>query len=69
MGVAGSDVTWVSVWCRQYSVNFGHAVLVVDEGADAQGDPEPEAESGADLVKHSSALALVILVIQKVFDS
>ena len=69
MGVAGSDVTWVSVWCRQYSVNFGHAVLVEDEGADAARDPEPEAESGADLVKHSSALALVILVIQKVFDS
>ena len=26
-GVAGANVTWVSVWCRAYSVDFGHAFL------------------------------------------
>ena len=27
VGVAGANVTWVSVWCRAYSVDFGHAFL------------------------------------------
>merc|ERR1712183_1138268 len=25
--IRAGDVTWVSVWCRQYSVDFGHAFL------------------------------------------
>ena len=32
------NVTWVSVWCRAYSVDFGHAVMAVsDLGAGAVG--------------------------------
>ena len=27
-GVAGADVTWVGVWCRAYSVDFGHVWLI-----------------------------------------
>ena len=26
-GVSGDSVTWVSVWCRAYSIDFGHAWL------------------------------------------
>merc|ERR1739848_146385 len=29
-GVEGKDVTWVSVWCRAYTINFGHAWLTDD---------------------------------------
>ena len=26
-GVKGSNVTWVSVWCRAFKVDFGHVFL------------------------------------------
>ena len=29
-GVGGQEVTWVSVWCRAYTINFGHAWLTDD---------------------------------------
>ena len=29
-GVKGEDVTWVSVWCRAFTINFGHAWLTDD---------------------------------------
>ena len=29
-GVTGEEVTWVSVWCRDYSIDFGHAWLTDD---------------------------------------
>ena len=29
-GVEGKAVTWVSVWCRAYTINFGHAWLTDD---------------------------------------
>ena len=29
-GVEGEDVTWVSVWCRAFTINFGHAWLTDD---------------------------------------
>merc|ERR1739848_399064 len=29
-GVEGEEVTWVSVWCRAYTINFGHAWLTDD---------------------------------------
>ena len=29
-GVKGEAVTWVSVWCKDYSINFGHAWLTDD---------------------------------------
>ena len=27
-GVSGPNVTWVGVWCRAYSVDFGHVWLI-----------------------------------------
>lgn len=42
--VSGADVTWVSVWCRQYSINFGHALLIAEDGAEAESEPESESE-------------------------
>eukprot|EP00092_Neocalanus_flemingeri_P068427 GFUD01083634.1.p1 GENE.GFUD01083634.1~~GFUD01083634.1.p1 ORF type:complete len:195 (-),score=46.96 GFUD01083634.1:27-611(-) len=49
-GVLGSDITWVSVWCRQYSVNFGQAMLVTDAGTgtNSEQEAEPESESGSE---------------------
>ena len=29
-GLEGKNVTWVSVWCRAYTINFGHAWLTDD---------------------------------------
>ena len=26
-GVAASSIAWISVWCRQFEVNFGQAIL------------------------------------------
>ena len=43
--MSGADVTWVSVWCRQYSINFGHALLIAEDGAEAESEPESEPES------------------------
>ena len=28
---SAGEVTWVSVWCRQFSVDFGHAFLTATE--------------------------------------
>ena len=25
--IRASDVTWISVWCRKFGVDFGHAFL------------------------------------------
>ena len=61
-GVAGSEVTWVSVWCRQYSINFGHAML---DGTDPDSESEPESgdlESGSGFVQLSLALVPSILL-------
>ena len=30
-GVVGANVTWVGVWCRAYSVDFGHVWLIPDD--------------------------------------
>merc|ERR1719354_349150 len=53
-----SDIKWISVWCRQFSVNFGE--LVVPDGFQIQEDddiphpgaPEPEPEHDHDLDHH-----------------
>jgi len=29
--VKGEEVAWVSVWCRQYSIDFGHAFLTTKD--------------------------------------
>ena len=29
-GLSAEDVTWVSVWCRDYSIDFGHTWLTDD---------------------------------------
>ena len=30
-GVAGADVTWVGIWCRKFSKDFGHVWLIPDD--------------------------------------
>eukprot|EP00092_Neocalanus_flemingeri_P022924 GFUD01024854.1.p1 GENE.GFUD01024854.1~~GFUD01024854.1.p1 ORF type:complete len:187 (+),score=43.66 GFUD01024854.1:305-865(+) len=52
-GVLGSDITWVSVWCRQYSVNFGQAMLVTDAGTGTNSEQEAEPEPGAEIESES----------------
>jgi len=63
-GVSGSEVVWVSVWCRQYSVNFGHAKLTAGEEAVAEvepeGEPEGEPQSG---VGHPSTCSLIVCLL------
>jgi len=27
-GVAVNDLTWISVWCRQFDINFGHIIIL-----------------------------------------
>ena len=34
-GVKGTNVTWVSVWCRAFKVDFGHVFLTDDIPASA----------------------------------
>ena len=29
-GVSAAEVAWVSVWCRQYSLDLGHAIIATD---------------------------------------
>ena len=30
-GVVGADVTWVGIWCRKFSKDFGHVWLIPDD--------------------------------------
>merc|ERR1719347_1446987 len=51
-----SDLRWISVWCRQFSVDFGNLMfpadlkvpggeVVPEPEAEAEAEPEPEAEA------------------------
>ena len=60
--MAGQDVVWVSVWCKQYSVNFGHALLLSDEEGAAEVEPEAEPESGVGHGEHGLCLLSVLLL-------
>jgi len=54
-----SDLKWISVWCRQFSVDFGNLMFPADlkvpggeavpePEAEAEAEPEPEAEAEAE---------------------
>ena len=53
------DLKWISVWCRQYSVNFGDFYFADDEKSDG--------ESGSVQVKVSTASLLFVFLIKYIW--
>lgn len=69
-GVEASDLRWLSVWCRRYSVDFGNVVF--DRGNDDDNDDETKAEpesegtaegEGSDAGKINNINAVVLLAV------
>merc|ERR1719348_1206997 len=48
-GMKASSLKWFSVWCRLYSVDFGHLIFPAEfDVPGAEAEPEPEAEAEAE---------------------
>ena len=64
--ITASEVIWVSVWCRQYSINFGHAFL--NEGdAEAEPESEPESPGGASTSRVFSVFMLLMFFLHLLY--
>jgi len=61
-----TDLKWFSVWCRQYSVNFGSVIvpgnLQIPEAQQSTGVATCKGDSGSDIVSHSTKLLYFTLM-------
>ncbi|CAL4103529.1 unnamed protein product, partial [Meganyctiphanes norvegica] len=58
-----SDLKWFSVWCRQYSADFGNVIVPKGLQIPEKVTPEPEPESSSEMVSHSSNLLYFTLTL------
>ena len=57
-GVAGADVTWVGIWCRKFSKDFGHVWLI----------PEDQVPASASASVKSVSIIVVLSILFVLFQ-
>ena len=58
-GVEGPNVTWVGIWCRKYSVNFGHVWLI-----DSDQIPASASDKSVSIIVMLSVLFVMLQFLQ-----
>ena len=63
-GVKVTDLRWISVWCKKFSVNFGDLFFDFDGQNDEEKDEEEgnEGKNGVEVLFTSLALGMVTAV-------
>ena len=68
-GVKVTDLRWISVWCKKFSVNFGDLFFDFDGQKDEEKDEGEgnEGKNGAKVSFPSLGLGMVITIVNFVF--